>query len=162
MVHPGCVVIPAAWSVARREGLRGHAMLKAVLWGFEAATRVGMAVGPVSYTHPDVYKRQGIVLLKFWLHITPEEQLRRFKEREQIPYKAWKLTEEDWRNRERWADYELAVNDMVEHTSTQKEPWTLIEANDKRYARIKVLHTTVSYTHLDVYKRQDKGTADKA
>ncbi|MER2527335.1 MAG: polyphosphate:AMP phosphotransferase [Candidatus Competibacter denitrificans] len=84
---------------------------------------------------------RGIVLLKFWLHITPEEQLRRFKEREQIPYKAWKLTEEDWRNRERWADYELAVNDMVEHTSTQKEPWTLIEANDKRYARIKVLHT---------------------
>ncbi|HCK82640.1 MAG TPA: polyphosphate:AMP phosphotransferase [Candidatus Competibacter sp.] len=84
---------------------------------------------------------RGIVLLKFWLHITPEEQLRRFKEREQITYKSWKLTEEDWRNRERWADYELAVNDMVEHTSTRQEPWTLIEANDKRYARIKVLRT---------------------
>ncbi|CDH44428.1 polyphosphate:AMP phosphotransferase [Candidatus Contendibacter odensensis] len=83
----------------------------------------------------------GIVLLKFWLHITPEEQLRRFQEREQIAYKAWKLTDEDWRNRERWASYELAVNDMVEHTSTRQAPWTLIEANDKRHTRIEVLRT---------------------
>jgi polyphosphate:AMP phosphotransferase len=84
---------------------------------------------------------RGIVLLKFWLHITPDEQLRRFKEREQIGYKAWKLTEEDWRNRERWADYELAVNDMVERTSTRQAPWTLVEANDKRHARVEVLRT---------------------
>ncbi len=84
---------------------------------------------------------RGIVLLKFWLHITPDEQLRRFKEREQIAYKAWKLTDEDWRNRERWADYELAVNDMVERTSTRQAPWTLIEADDKRHARIQVLRT---------------------
>ncbi len=83
----------------------------------------------------------GIVLLKFWLHITLEEQLRRFQEREQIAYKAWKLTAEDWRNRERWASYELAVNDMVEHTSTRQAPWTLIAANDKRHARIEVLRT---------------------
>ena len=82
---------------------------------------------------------RGIVLLKFWLHITPDEQLRRFKEREQIGYKAWKLTEEDWRNRERWGEYELAVNDMVERTSTRQAPWTLVEANDKRHARIQVL-----------------------
>ena len=84
---------------------------------------------------------RGIVLLKFWLHITSEEQLRRFKEREQIAYKAWKLTDEDWRNRERWTEYELAVNDMVERTSTRQAPWTLIEANDKRYARVEVLKT---------------------
>lgn len=84
---------------------------------------------------------RGIVLVKFWLHITPEEQLRRFQEREQIAYKAWKLTDEDWRNRERWADYELAVNDLVERTSTHQAPWTLVAANDKRYARIKVLRT---------------------
>ena len=84
---------------------------------------------------------RGIVLLKFWLHITPDEQLRRFKEREQIGYKAWKLTEEDWRNRKRWADYELAVNDMVERTSTRQAPWTLVEANDKRHARVEVLRT---------------------
>ena len=84
---------------------------------------------------------RGIVLLKFWLHITPDEQLRRFQERERISYKSWKLTEEDWRNRERWHDYEVAVNDLVEHTSTRQEPWTLVEANDKRFARIKVLRT---------------------
>jgi polyphosphate:AMP phosphotransferase len=84
---------------------------------------------------------RGIVLVKFWLHITPEEQLKRFKEREQIPYKAWKLTEEDWRNRERWGEYELAVNDLVERTSTRQAPWTLVEANDKRHARIEVLRT---------------------
>ena len=83
----------------------------------------------------------GIVLVKFWLHITPDEQLQRFKEREQIPYKAWKLTDEDWRNRDRWGEYELAVNDLVERTSTRQAPWTLIEANDKRYARIEVLRT---------------------
>lgn len=82
---------------------------------------------------------RGIVLLKFWLHITPDEQLRRFQEREQIAYKAWKLTDEDWRNRERWADYELAVNDMVERTSTRQAPWILVAANDKRHARIEVL-----------------------
>lgn len=84
---------------------------------------------------------RGIVLLKFWLHITQEEQLRRFQEREQIAYKAWKLTEEDWRNRERWADYEMAVNDLVERTSTRQAPWTLVEANDKRHARVEVLRT---------------------
>jgi len=84
---------------------------------------------------------RGIVLLKFWLHITPEEQLLRFKEREQISYKAWKLTDEDWRNRERWGDYEMAVNDVVERTSTRQAPWTLLEANDKRYTRVEVLRT---------------------
>ena len=83
----------------------------------------------------------GIVLLKFWVHITEDEQLRRFKAREETPYKNWKLTDEDWRNRERWDEYELAVNDIVERTSTQSAPWTLLEGNDKRYARIKILST---------------------
>jgi len=81
------------------------------------------------------------VVLKFWIHITKDEQLRRFNEREKIAHKAWKLTEEDWRNREKWEDYELAVHDMVQHTSTQSAPWTLVEGNDKRYARVKVLKT---------------------
>jgi polyphosphate kinase 2 (PPK2 family) len=85
--------------------------------------------------------RHGTVLLKYWLHVTPEEQLRRFKEREQIPHKQWKLTEEDWRNREKWDAYERAVNDMIERTSTLDAPWTLVEANDKAHARIKVLET---------------------
>jgi polyphosphate:AMP phosphotransferase len=86
----------------------------------------------------------GLTLCKFWLHITPDEQLRRFKEREEIAYKRWKLTEEDWRNRERWDLYEEAVNDMVERTSTAYAPWTLVEGNDKRFARIKVLRTLCS------------------
>ncbi|WP_428355224.1 polyphosphate:AMP phosphotransferase [Methyloprofundus sp.] len=83
----------------------------------------------------------GIVLLKFWLHIDPDEQLSRFKEREQISYKQHKITEEDYRNRDKWAEYSLAVNDMVAHTSSQTTPWVLVEANNKRYARIKVLKT---------------------
>lgn len=83
----------------------------------------------------------GTVLLKFWIHITPEEQLARFKSREVTPWKQWKLTDEDWRNREKWAEYEEAVNDLVEKTSTSNAPWTLVEGNDKKFARIKVLRT---------------------
>ena len=81
----------------------------------------------------------GIFLRKFWMNITPDEQLRRFKERETVAYKRWKLTEEDWRNRKKWHLYEEAVNDMVEHTSTAHSPWILVEGNNKYYARIRVL-----------------------
>lgn len=86
----------------------------------------------------------GIVLLKYWIHITEDEQLARFEAREQTPHKRWKLTDEDWRNREKWHDYSLAVHDMVQHTSTRSAPWILVEGNDKRYARIKVLKTLCS------------------
>jgi len=81
----------------------------------------------------------GIVLLKFWLHIDKDEQLRRFEAREKITYKQYKITEDDYRNREKWDNYEQAVNDMVERTSTEYAPWTLIEGNNKRYARIKAI-----------------------
>ncbi|MBI1174104.1 MAG: polyphosphate:AMP phosphotransferase [Sideroxydans sp.] len=81
------------------------------------------------------------VLVKFWLAITKEEQLRRFQEREKIGFKRFKITEEDWRNREKWDDYEHAVCDMVDRTSTEIAPWTLVEANDKYFARIKILKT---------------------
>ena len=84
-------------------------------------------------------QEQGALLMKYWLHIDPDEQLRRFRERETIPYKQYKITEEDYRNRDRWVAYEQAVNDMVERTSTEYAPWTLVEANDKRYARIKAI-----------------------
>ncbi|PWV63246.1 polyphosphate:AMP phosphotransferase [Plasticicumulans acidivorans] len=87
----------------------------------------------------------GIVLLKFWLHISRDEQEKRFRNRESTPWKAWKLTDEDWRNRERWGDYELAVNDMVEHTSTRLAPWVLVEAEDKYYARAKVLESVCEH-----------------
>lgn len=83
----------------------------------------------------------GTLLIKLWLHIDMDEQLRRFKEREKVTYKQYKITEEDYRNREKWDDYEHAVNDMVERTSTEYAPWTLIEGNDKRYARIKAIRT---------------------
>ena len=81
----------------------------------------------------------GIVVIKFWLHITPEEQLRRFEEREKTPWKQHKLTDDDWRNRDRWDEYAQAVNEMVLRTSTTKAPWTLIPANDKYLARVEVL-----------------------
>ena len=83
----------------------------------------------------------GIVLVKYWIHITRDEQLRRFRARARSAYKRWKLTDEDWRNRKQWAAYESAVNDMIERTSTGQAPWTLVEANDKRFARLKVLTT---------------------
>jgi polyphosphate:AMP phosphotransferase len=83
----------------------------------------------------------GTVLLKFWINISKDEQLSRFKAREETSFKRWKITEEDWRNREKWDDYEMAVHDMVERTSTQVAPWNLIEGNDKRFARVKVLRT---------------------
>ena len=83
----------------------------------------------------------GILLTKFWLHISKNEQLRRFRERQRIPHKRWKITDEDWRNRRRWNDYELAVNEMVARTSTRRAPWVLVEANDKNFARIKVIRT---------------------
>ena len=79
------------------------------------------------------------VVLKFWLHISPQEQLRRFEEREKIAWKKHKITDEDWRNREKWDDYRLAVNEMVERTSSRAAPWVIVPANDKKFARIKVL-----------------------
>ncbi len=85
--------------------------------------------------------RHNIVVVKFWLSISKDEQLKRFKEREAIAFKHFKLTPEDWRNREKWEEYEQAVCDMVDRTSTEIAPWTLIEANDKYFARIKVLKT---------------------
>jgi polyphosphate:AMP phosphotransferase len=81
----------------------------------------------------------GVVLLKFWIHISAEEQLRRFREREEIEWKKHKITEEDWRNREKWDAYNAAVNDMVARTSTAHAPWSLIAGNDKLYARVEVL-----------------------
>jgi len=82
-----------------------------------------------------------IVVVKFWLTIDKKTQLKRFKEREETVFKRFKITEEDWRNRERWDDYGHAVADMVDRTSTEIAPWTLVEANDKRFARVKVLRT---------------------
>jgi polyphosphate:AMP phosphotransferase len=83
----------------------------------------------------------GAIVIKFWLQVSKDEQLRRFKEREKIEFKRFKITDEDWRNREKWDAYHRAVCDMVDRTSTGMAPWTLVEANDKNYARVKVLRT---------------------
>ena len=100
-----------------------------------------------AYSEINEFERQlldyGTLIFKFWLHISPEEQLKRFQERESTPYKSWKLTAEDWRNRAKWDDYRDAVDDMVLKTSTPRAPWTIVEANDKYYARIKILRTVV-------------------
>jgi polyphosphate:AMP phosphotransferase len=83
----------------------------------------------------------GTIVVKFWLQISAEEQLRRFKERQDTEFKRFKITDEDWRNREKWDAYVAAVCDMVDRTSTGLAPWTLVEANDKNFARVKVLKT---------------------
>ena len=83
----------------------------------------------------------GAAIVKFWLHIDQAEQLRRFKAREHTPHKQWKITDEDWRNRKKWPQYKVAIVDMLTKTSTTYAPWTILEANDKLYARIKALRT---------------------
>jgi polyphosphate kinase 2 (PPK2 family) len=86
----------------------------------------------------------GMVICKFWLHVTPEEQLRRFRRRELDPFRQYKLTEEDWRNRAKTPEYTSAVEDMLVRTSTPHAPWNVIQANDKHYARVKVVESVVA------------------
>jgi AMP-polyphosphate phosphotransferase len=81
------------------------------------------------------------VFVKFWLQISKDEQLKRFKLREKTSFKRFKITAEDWRNRKKWDAYQIAADEMIQRTSTSVAPWTLVEANDKSYARIKVLKT---------------------
>src|SRR3954454_11168728 len=95
----------------------------------------------------------GMVLIKFWLHISPEEQLKRFQRREKNPLKSWKLTEEDWRNREKRDDYERAVEDMLERTDHERSLWQLVEGDSKRWARVKVLETVVREIELGMRER---------
>jgi polyphosphate kinase 2 (PPK2 family) len=84
---------------------------------------------------------EGTILIKFWLHISSAEQLRRFERRERDPLKTWKLTDEDWRNRKKRKAYKAAIEDMLERTDTEWAPWHLVEADSKRYARVKVIET---------------------
>jgi polyphosphate kinase 2 (PPK2 family) len=86
----------------------------------------------------------GMILVKLWMHVSDEEQLKRFKAREKDPLKSWKLTDEDWRNRGKRAEYEAAVEEMIERTSTEYAPWHLIEGENKRYARVKVVETVIT------------------
>ena len=87
---------------------------------------------------------EGMILIKFWMHLSPEEQLKRFKAREKNPLKAWKLTDEDWRNRDKRPEYQQAVEDMIARTDQPQAPWDLIEGDSKKYARVKVIETVNS------------------
>ncbi|MBV9205465.1 MAG: UDP-galactose-lipid carrier transferase [Actinobacteria bacterium] len=86
---------------------------------------------------------EGMIMVKFWLHLSPGEQLKRFKARERAPLKTWKLTAEDWRNRDKRREYEAAVEEMLERTAHAAAPWVLVEAEDKRWARVKVAESVV-------------------
>ena len=87
--------------------------------------------------------RNRTVLVKLWLQVSRDEQLRRFQARETTPFKRFKITPEDWRNREKWDAYQEAAADMIERTSTARAPWTLVAANDKYHARVRILETLV-------------------
>ncbi len=100
-----------------------------------------------AYNEINEFERQltdwGAVVLKFWIHIDQDTQLARFTDRQNTPEKQWKITEEDWRNREKWPQYETAVDEMIRKTSTENAPWYIIESNDKKYARIRTLKIIV-------------------
>jgi polyphosphate kinase 2 (PPK2 family) len=107
-----------------------------------------------AYREINQFERQlvdfGTILFKFWMHVSKEEQLRRFQDRASDRLRSWKLTDEDWRNREKWDLYEEAVNEMLLKTSTVTAPWTIVEGNDKYYARVKVLRTLVDKLSLEL------------
>jgi polyphosphate:AMP phosphotransferase len=108
--------------------------------GFAAPEDWGRAYQEINDFERELHDH-GIALAKFWLHISSDEQLRRFEERRVVAHKLHKLTDEDWRNREKWQDYEEAVDEMVARCSTEFAPWTLVPANDKRVARVEIVAT---------------------
>jgi polyphosphate kinase 2 (PPK2 family) len=123
-----------------------------------------------AYREINYFERQlvdfGTILFKFWLHVSPEEQLARFESRAGDKLREWKLTEEDWRNRERWGLYETAVNEMLLKTSTITAPWTIIEGDSKQFARIKILKTLADKFSVeleyDPFSPTAHATADKS
>ena len=97
---------------------------------------------------------EGMILVKFWLHLSSAEQLKRFKARERDPLKAWKLTAEDWRNRDKRRAYEAAVEEMLDRTDHPAAPWVLVEAEDKRWARVKVAESVVEAMEVGMAERK--------
>ncbi|RIK67268.1 MAG: polyphosphate:AMP phosphotransferase [Planctomycetota bacterium] len=108
--------------------------------GFATRSQWQRAYGEINEFESQISESR-TALVKFWLHIDPDTQLARFKEREKTPFKQFKITEEDYRNREKWHDYEIAVNEMIARTSTRHAPWTIVPARDKYFARVHVLQT---------------------
>jgi len=119
-----------------------------------------------AYREINEFERQlvdfGMIVVKFWIHIGAAEQLGRFQARRDNPLKEWKLTEEDWRNREKWNAYQQAVNEMLLKTSTVTAPWTVVEGNDKWFARVKSLRTLVDVLSSELdYQPTEPGSASK-
>lgn len=122
-----------------------------------------------AYREINYFERQmvdfGTILFKFWIHISKDEQLRRFESRSSDKLRQWKLTDEDWRNREKWDQYEEAVNEMLLKTSTMTAPWTVVEGNSKAYARIKILKTLTDKLSeelkFDPFKQSSEGGEKK-
>ena len=147
-----------------RPGWGGMAILDRSWYGRVLVERVeGFATKQQwrrSYGEIEAFERmlvdEGTVLVKVWLHISSDEQLKRFEARAEDPLKAYKLTDEDWRNRDKRPQYEDAVEEMIKRTSTKQAPWTLVEADSKRYARVKVIETVIAATEqgLARYGRQ--------
>jgi AMP-polyphosphate phosphotransferase len=141
---------PYLWRFWRDLPRLGHATIYDRTWygrvlverveGFCAPEDWKRAFGEISSFEEEL-SEAGVVLCKFWLQISPEEQLRRFHSRVQTPFKQYKLTPEDWRNRGKWDAYQAAALEMIERTGTPESPWSLIEAEDKKWARVKVLKT---------------------
>lgn len=100
----------------------------------------------------EILTRAGAIVIKFWLHIDKEIQLERFNSRQLDPEKKWKITPEDWRNRGRWEDYKIAADEMLQKTSTTNAQWIIIESNDKRYSRIKVLRSATEALEKELKK----------
>lgn len=111
--------------------------------GFASPAEWGRAYGEINDFEEELAD-DGAILAKFWLAISKDEQLRRFEERADTEYKQYKITDEDWRNREKWDLYHDAIGAMIDRTSTSAAPWTLVEAQDKRWARVKVLETLLA------------------
>ncbi|MGE0792043.1 MAG: polyphosphate:AMP phosphotransferase [Sandaracinaceae bacterium] len=147
---------PYLWRFWRHLPKRGRVVLFDRSWyGRVLVERVENLTPPSDWTRAyseiNDFEEQlidhGTIVVKCWLQIDAEEQLRRFEERQRIDFKRFKITDEDWRNREKWPDYRDAVCDMIDRTSTELAPWTLVEANDKRHARVKVLRTITDALH---------------
>lgn len=151
------------WRFWRHLGRAGHITIFDRSWyGRVLVERVEQLARPDewqrAYDEIDDFEDQltdhGAVLVKFWLHVSRDEQLDRFHKRQATPHKQWKITGEDWRNRDKWDAYAAAVNEMVDRTSTRRAPWTLVEANDKRYARVKVVKTLADRIRRAARRRQ--------
>lgn len=141
---------PYLWRFWRRLPAKGHVAVFDRSWygrvlverveGFCSEADWMRAYGEINEFESQLHAH-GIVVVKYWLATSREEQLRRFNDRQKTPFKRYKITDEDWRNREKWDAYAQAIGDMVDRTSSTTAPWTLVEAEDKKFARVKVLRT---------------------